>query len=467
MNRIVYLYELDSVKNTEEEILYGQRAAFTEIVENGNRIVLSFNQLTDSLAFLAAVKNQKSYPHIMTLFEKGVLKVSRYGNMRTASQYIQQSIERCLQKNDNSFIFSGLPISCNDKILLEKLDCALKYSDLSVLEDFIEEVENKKKDSEPKERKKLQEKLENLEYILRYTKMILMLSVEKISSNPPKKTPSRSFPEFINIVLEYLPEISFTNTEIKENIAGAIEKLQNIQEYFQRTDSKGILQTQRSNWIHRLEKCDESLQCHLAELILHLCYNYTVEDSISNISKRYDDMDFQKTFCIDLKSRLEEYWTRSQNTLHHTETNLINFKGKLPNWSAAVRVSKYSDENIKQEKFYPINSAKERRCWFWHVFKNYIKMSFIMFMYIGIICVVDMGISQLQDMNIDILADIFSSKWGIITLNTIIFGIISSIISLVSKLPDILECIQNILIGIKDLLIMILKKLFKARENRI
>ena len=58
MDRLVYLYELDSVRNSREEIIRGQQAMFEEIVKNGNKIVLSLNQITDSHAFLYAVQDK-------------------------------------------------------------------------------------------------------------------------------------------------------------------------------------------------------------------------------------------------------------------------------------------------------------------------------------------------------------------------------------------------------------------------
>ena len=57
MDRLVYLFELDSVRATLREMEIGQQAMFEEIVVNGNRVVLSLNQLTDSQAFLAAVRD--------------------------------------------------------------------------------------------------------------------------------------------------------------------------------------------------------------------------------------------------------------------------------------------------------------------------------------------------------------------------------------------------------------------------
>ena len=46
---------------------------FREVALKGNRVVLSFNQLTDSEGFLCGVRAPKLYPHLAALFEMGVL----------------------------------------------------------------------------------------------------------------------------------------------------------------------------------------------------------------------------------------------------------------------------------------------------------------------------------------------------------------------------------------------------------
>ena len=71
MNKLVYLEELDSVRNTPDEIKIGQQALYEEIVINGNKVVLTFNQVLDSRAFLSAIENEKQYQHIIELFQKG------------------------------------------------------------------------------------------------------------------------------------------------------------------------------------------------------------------------------------------------------------------------------------------------------------------------------------------------------------------------------------------------------------
>ena len=49
--KYVYLFELDSVKKTDREIEVGQKALYNEIANNGNVVILTYNQLVDSRAF--------------------------------------------------------------------------------------------------------------------------------------------------------------------------------------------------------------------------------------------------------------------------------------------------------------------------------------------------------------------------------------------------------------------------------
>ena len=46
MNKLVYLYELDSTRISPWEIDRGRKALYEEIVMRGNRVVLTFQQLT-------------------------------------------------------------------------------------------------------------------------------------------------------------------------------------------------------------------------------------------------------------------------------------------------------------------------------------------------------------------------------------------------------------------------------------
>lgn len=171
---LVYLFELDSVRNSKAEIIKGQQALFEEIVMNGNQVVLSFNQLTDSEAFLSILENEEAYEEMIELFRCGALRVSQFGRFRTASQYIQNAIDKCIGKDSDAFLFSGLPVKCTDTELLTKIKDALAFGDLTLLEEIRDKYPVGSTD------------WKRLEYIQRYIRMILILSMEKLAMNPEK-----------------------------------------------------------------------------------------------------------------------------------------------------------------------------------------------------------------------------------------------------------------------------------------
>ena len=77
-------------------------------------------------------------------------------------------------------MFSGLPVRCAEKDLLEKMKHALQYSDTTVLEELMEN-------------EKEEEKKKDLEYVIRFVRMILMMSLEKISGQPANTGEKRNF----------------------------------------------------------------------------------------------------------------------------------------------------------------------------------------------------------------------------------------------------------------------------------
>ena len=69
MREYVYLFELDSVRKTDEEIIAGQKALYNEIVNNGNIVVLTYNQLVDSRGFFSLLKDSEYQKYFIKLFE--------------------------------------------------------------------------------------------------------------------------------------------------------------------------------------------------------------------------------------------------------------------------------------------------------------------------------------------------------------------------------------------------------------
>ncbi len=146
MEKRVYLFELDSVRKTDNEIIRGQKALFNEISHNGNVVVLTFNQFVDSRGFfslLDADKNKDYYDCIIKLFKDKRILISQYGNYHTISQFL---IDKC--RYDSNFIFSGWPLKSTQKRLLALIRRSLMYSDLSEIREYKEGI---KTDAELKE----------------------------------------------------------------------------------------------------------------------------------------------------------------------------------------------------------------------------------------------------------------------------------------------------------------------------
>ena len=103
MRNYVYLFELDSVRKTDEEIIAGQKALYDEIVINGNIVVMTYNQLVDSRGFFSLLNNRNYQEQLISLFENGAIRLSQYGDIRTLAPYLINSVESVKQ-----FIYSAL-----------------------------------------------------------------------------------------------------------------------------------------------------------------------------------------------------------------------------------------------------------------------------------------------------------------------------------------------------------------------
>ena len=140
--KYVYLFELDSVRKTDREIVQGLKSLYNEITWNGNCVVLTFNQLVDSRAFFSLLADERYYNDFVSFFEKGVLRVSQYRDIRTISQYLLNSLE-----SEKPFVYSGWPLKSTQRRLVALIKRSLVYSDLSEINHLINDCDdNERKD---------------------------------------------------------------------------------------------------------------------------------------------------------------------------------------------------------------------------------------------------------------------------------------------------------------------------------
>ncbi|KIC05239.1 LacI family transcriptional regulator [Ligilactobacillus ruminis DPC 6832] len=133
MEKQVYLFELDSVRKTDEEIIAGQNALYDEVVLNGNIVVLTYNQLIDSRGFFSLLTEEGYQEGLIELFKQGRIRISQYGDVRSIAQYLINTIQP-----DKKFIYSALPVKCSQKHLLALIKRSLIYSDLSEMHSYMD-----------------------------------------------------------------------------------------------------------------------------------------------------------------------------------------------------------------------------------------------------------------------------------------------------------------------------------------
>lgn len=194
----------------------------------------------------------------------------------------------------------------------------------------------------------------------------------------------------------------------------------------------------------------------MAEVIVDLCYNYVVEDSIENVSKRYWD------FLSDFQEKIYEFWEEYEEGKHALMNGKYPLKPKIIrklNWSVAKR----EWENVKLKK--PTEPAIlyksvfwENRLWEWKVFLGNLKKWFCAFIYIAIFVTVMKKEAEFEKIfnGNEIVLNLYTiigkrcGNWIVGIITVVIAGIISSLLLKNLKIPDILESIQTIAQVIMD-----------------
>ena len=340
---VVYLHELDSVRNSSEEIYHAQRAMFEEIVSNGSKVVLSFNQLTDSRAFVSLIQDDRSYTWIRELFREGTLRVSLYGNIRTASQYVQNSLKKCLD-DKNVFYFSALPLKSTEKNLIANMLNVLMYDDITLLQEKYRENEDSLfADSDKEGTPVPMSREDRVKFLTRYLEMILFISQERLAANPPKtqaggknfytymkaareilrRSGTPSYVEAENALSEAEARISSEIGEKVSDIHARIEALKSSEEAkneIAELSRKMSPALNRSVWYRHLrDMARENPSAYetlsIAEAVVDVCYNIQVEYSISNVLKHYHD-DNAEDFAGEFLNRLAVYVNPKNGAVH-------------------------------------------------------------------------------------------------------------------------------------------------------
>ncbi len=360
MPKYVYLFELDSVRNSDKEIEIGQKALYEEIVGNGNIVVLTYNQLVDSKGFFNLLENEEYYENLVTLFEKGAICISQYGDIRTISQYLMDAFDY-----SKDFIFSGWPLKSTQRRLLALIKRCLMYSDLSEIYDYKSEnkteneildlfIEVDKNGNVSETSFDKDECINILEKLYCLLKTVLRLSFIHTIYVSPKKTSEYENLKLSNII-SCLQDFQCLNTNKEFSKAlMIINQLPCVG-----SDKRSEYLLELLDYSNANSKIDKQT-CQYAEAIINLAYNYACEISICNISKHYNVDELvnkqgaKPTFEADFMARLRQYWEIGELDKRFlvNETNdysNITEPIKIPDFTKAVRIVEYTKQKMEDQ----------------------------------------------------------------------------------------------------------------------
>lgn len=341
---LVYLYELDSVRKSNQELVIGQQVLFEEIVIRGNRVVLSFNQFTDSNAFLCAFKDEAARRVMIELIKNGNITFATFytakGEVSSPLEYVLGALEKAIDKenSEKGYIFSALPIDKDDKQLLKKVYAAIQHRDLKEIEKLIKNKQEMLSGSNLWN-EKINNELDILKSIKIYVSLLLEITEKPIacvqglqrSLDLNGKEPYL-FSMYMDKILEDLTwkrsfaDINFTENEF-EKVMVLLNKVKSDIQIKESIASKSLLDN-RSEWIEEIRKCKDKITQKLAKIIVNLCYNYTIEMGIRGVVKHASDMDIISV----VTRRLIDEWKICSTP--YTREESIN----LPDWKAGKRI---------------------------------------------------------------------------------------------------------------------------------
>ncbi len=482
------------MRKTDDEITIGQKTLFNEIVTHGNQVILTYNQFVDSRGFFSLLKNENYYNSIIKLFEAGAIKISQYKDIRTLSQYIINNIEN----DDKEFIYSALPLKGSQKRLAALVKRSLMYSDLTEIKLYIDhedddelkdlfiEVKNGKIQTNEKKNISIDEKIVILKNLYSLLSIVLRLSPMENIYLPPRveeEYEEKGLKKFIEIVTgdgfengidmdKYLKEYAtFWNNAIGI-ICEICKGLDSTMKVYPRSVIVRKIIDNSSTCPQK-----EKPACKLAEAIVNICYNYTCEASICDISKHYDfnEIDAEnseyKTFKEDFFNRLRQHLGNG-DFLQGESNDFVPYewriyskknkiKSKIPDFEQAVRTYALinSHKKNRSKRIYSIPENKipryeyklneQNRTYKVNMFIQLLKRLLTFIVCIGIAIGINFGLSQLEEIGFN-----FSTLVASILVSILFLALGECITWLLSKIiPGFLqlsEAVEGFVKWVKD-----------------
>lgn len=361
----IYLFELDPVRESDDEILAGLSAIHDEIVRNGNAVVLTYEQLIDSRVFFSLMADRAFYQDVLQLFRQGCIRISQSGDIRTAVQYL-------LRRLDDRRPFLVLPLRFTQGHLIALKRRSLLYSDLSELREYLEGGCRSDKEVEelfleagspcacPSEEAgdKIIAHRRLLHHLYGFLSFILQVSMLPDVFIAPRRT-RETAPFRFHRVLRCSLQLSLPDVPHWEETRSLLQALpafregKNDESLYLRELHEAFRAASSGKLTDELRQAYPS-----AEAVIELCHNYVSEISICNTAKRYDANELREldssrpTFAADFRRRLQELAMYAGQHFKQSETRhpFIPFdgKGRIPDFARDARIAgsalrRYSD----------------------------------------------------------------------------------------------------------------------------
>ena len=483
--KFVYLFELDSVRKTDREIIAGQKALYNEIVANGNTVVLTFNQIVDSRWMFSLLKDKNYYDSLVSLFASGAIRVSQLGDIRTVAQYLLRSVEA-----DKKFIYSAFPLKYSQKHLTALMQRSLMYSDLTEIalycsgERTIEECRElfaEVGDDGAERPSQLSD--DEISGIL--GNMYWFLSaVLRISALPNIYISPRDSAEYRHMhmhhILSHVVRFKNDSDPLWKDAATIISRLKC---FAAGNDNRSVYLREISG---AAPPIGDRRAYQYAEAVIDACYNFTNEISICNVSKHYstsvfenvdiydmpvasflpDDGSDERVFYDDFFGRLRQDWGSGDGYPDNDERYLSDESNEfepfradindIPDFRNAVRVIDYigapdSTNNSGSVPRYEYHEAEQSELMRRDVGRAMRKKLFFAFICIAMACLIELGFNLFHDGVDELLVSINSPIFA--PLETIIFLFIAeALTAAISKIYPSLQSLSEALHNIGQVL---------------
>ncbi len=516
--KFVYLFELDSVRKTDEEICIAYRTLLDEIVLNGNVVVMTYNQLVDSRLFFSILKGGEYESKIVELFQMGAIRISRFGDIRTVSQYLLDSID-----DDKQFIYSAIPVKYSQKRLIALMKRCMLYSDMSELDEFIKKPAS---DMDEVSKNKLadlfvevinghvislnekagdfvlhltecQKVLESLKGLLSTVLRISVLTNIYVNPRQIKEYSDLRFYNILGVVQKFseLGDDKLINVDTKA-FRAALDLLGKLECWKEKRNDRSVYIRQiKDRWMQReneLLSVDKRV-FQYAEVIVNLCYNYACENSICNISKHYNVEELRNiaagdwpSFRVDFFGRFAQDWrggTDASVRYLADETNVFESyedrNGMLINQlTRTVRLARYinynSDDQTEKDKRvihrYEFNKEKQTSGNKKRIVVKILRGMILPFLCIIVACSIELIFNGLQSL-IERFVSFNTEIWGI--FETILWLFITEALStfIASRFPKLIslsDAVGRMNESVVDMICIIKRKLsaYFSHENK-